>query len=364
MGTPSRSTSLSAALILAAICTGATAFAGVTGIHEMKLSPPGTGADDGSCLQQTTEISQEFSRLTGASIVEVACETDDLHRNVAIIRYAAPEPIQAYDSNEPLTAYFAPIYTSAEACAAGLAAELPIFRRHTNLEPFAAYCQGIGSSNFDGILDPTGPTSTKALSTAIYAANPAGSLPVSRKRFDGAIIGLPPLEPESIKATIWSIGQRAGIDVVAISLGRGLASWEINASYYASKRLNLLALDLSYFGPAALGTSCESTATLLNQTWSSKGLIEVHFFCMDASSDTRRLGVTWWTSSTSDDEDFTVTMLSAEYSDAAACESGRQQVVEKLTGAGETVHVSYCSYAAFPSSRRTNPLRVTVISKP
>lgn len=364
MRTPCRSTSLSAALILAAICTASTVFAGVTGIHEIKLSPPGTSADDGSCLQQTIEISREFSRLTGASIVEVACETDDLYRNVASIRYAASGPIHTYDSNEPLTTYFEPTYKSAEACAAGLAAELPIFIRHTALEPFAAYCYSAGLSHFDGLLDATGTTGSEGFSTAIYAVNPAGSLPVSRKRNNGAFIGLPPLEPESIKATIWSIGQRAGVDVVAVSVGRSLASWEINASYYGSKRLNLDAMNLGYFGPAALGTSCESTATLLNQTWSSKGLIEAHFFCMDSSSDTRRLGIAWWTSNVLGDEDFTVTMLSAEYSDTAACESGRQQVVEKLTGAGETVHVAYCSYADFPSSRGTNPLRVTVISKP
>ena len=361
MRTPSRSTSLSVALILAAICAASTAFAG---IHELKLSPPGTGADDGSCLQQTTEISREFSRQTGASIVEAACESDDVYRNVAVIRYAAPEPIHTYDSNESFTTYFAPTYESAEACAAGLAAELPIFRRHTTLEPFAAYCYSIGSSHFDGLLDATGITGTEGFSTAIYAVNTARSLPVSRKRNDGAVLGLPPLEPETMKATIWSIGQRAGVDVVAISVGRSLASWEIYASYYGSKRLNLLAMDLGYFGPAALGTSCESTATLLNQTWSSKGLIEAHFFCMDASSNTRRLGITWWTPSALDDGDFAVTMLSAEYPDTAACESAKQQVIENLTGAGETVHVAYCSYAVFPSSRRTNPLRVTVISKP
>lgn len=348
MRIPNRFSCASAILILAAYCSATSAFAA---IHQLKLAGPGTSPDDPACVSQANDIAQEFARLSGVTIIEVACQSDIVAENLAIIRYAAQDPVNVYNSSADQFDHLNNGYDTAEDCAAGLAAEIGIYSRHTGISPFAAYC-------FNSMTPGSGWIGT--YKTAIYGINPNQGLPASRKHRAGATIGLPPLDIPAVKAMATGIAQRSGIDIVSVSIGQGLSTWEISASFYGTKNVNVLAEPLGHFGP---GNSCEENAAALNQAWSASGLIDVGFFCMDASRNARRLGMFWWSSHSFSGEDFVINRLDTDYPDAEACQAGKVKLVDSLTRAGERVAAAVCSHTYTPTAGNPLPYQVTVITK-
>ena len=335
-------------MILAACGSATSAFAA---IHELKLAGPGTSPDDPACVKQANDIANEFGRLSGVTIIEVACQSDIVAENLAIIRYAAPDRINVYNSSADQFDHLNNGYDTVEECSAGLATEVDIYSRHTGISPFAAYC-------FNSMTPGSGWVGT--FKTAIYGINPNPGLPASRKHRAGATITLPPLDIPAVKTMATGIAQRSGIDIVSVSIGQGLSTWEISAAFYGTKNVNILAEPLGNF---AAGTSCEENATALNQVWSTSGLIDAGFFCMDASRNARRLGMFWWSSHSFSGEDFIINRLDTDYADIESCQAGKAKLVDSLTRAGEHVVAALCSHAYTPAPGKPLPFQVTVITK-
>jgi hypothetical protein len=323
-----------------------SAFAAV---HELRISGPVLVDEDPSCQAQSTEIANVFAAQTGAAIIEVACQRGVIDEPVAVIKYAAPAKANVFNPNSPIFDHLSIAYDTPEACAEGLATEVPMFTRHTGLNPFAAYCHMSFS-----------PGAPKTFRTAIYAVNTVGQLP-GRKFTAGTTIANTVVDPAAVKAAAFAMGQRAGLDMLWTGTGRGLYAPEITATWYGNDQMNLVSQEFGYV-PAQM--SCGETAAALNANWAAKGHLEVDFFCMDAFDNVREIGAFWWSRHALDDEDFSVTRFTTDHADIAACETARQSAVDGLQRAGETVLASLCSHAAYPHPKRpVPPLRVTVITK-
>ncbi len=345
-----RTSATSALLILAAHFSATSAFAA---IHELKLTGSASAPNDPTCIQQATDIASKFSESAGVSIVEIVCQADYVTEKLAVIRYAAPNPVNVYNSSADQFDHHNTGYETAEDCSAGLAAEIDVYRHHTGISPFAGYCYNSMTPGSGWVAN---------YKTAIYGINPKPGLPASRKFSAGTSIGMPPMDIPSVKIMTTDIARRAGIDIVSVNIGHGISNLEISASFYGSQYVNILSEPLGHFAP---GTSCEENAAALNQSWNTSGLIEAGFFCMDASRDARRLGMVWWSHHPFSGEDFVVNHLDTKYPDANACNTGKVKLVDGLTRAGELVAAAICSHShnEIPTSRNPLPYQVTVITK-
>lgn len=348
MRTPNRPSIGALIILLVGYFSAQTAFAA---IHQLKLAAPITTENDQECNTQVTTIAEHFAQISGVSVIETFCEPDIIHNQVGIIRYAAPNQINIYDSNSDQFGHFNIGYSTSEACSEGLAIELPIYTRHTGLQPFAAYC-------YYTMTPGSGWKGT--FKTAIYGINPSPGRPARRKHMTSSPIGLSPLDIPGVNASATAIASRAGIDIVSIGIGRGFSTWEISAAFYGVDNANLLTNEVGYFDP---GVSCEENAANLNQTWAAQGLIEANFFCMDALHNVRRLGLLWWSSHSFTGEDFVINHLETDYPDAEACQLAKTKIVDNLTRAGENVLTALCSHTNVPTAGKALPYQVTVITK-
>ena len=329
--------------------SGLTFAATTLGIHELRISGPVLGADDPSCAAQTTEISTAFAQQAGVSVVDVACHLGFVGEPIGIITYAAPQSIDVFNPNASIYDHFDSGYATSALCADGLSRELPLFKRHTGLTPFAAYCHGS--------LEPNG---THSFRTAIYAINTLGRIQ-GRKYTEGFKFDDAPMNPDAIANVAFESGQRAGLDMLWTGTSRLFSGRGIAAAYYGNQQLYLLSRDFGYAHPEV---NCDAMASQLNRDWAASGTPEAHFFCMDSLRNVRRLGLFWWSSHALNDEDFSVTQFAGDHGDRATCEVAREAAVAKLTRAGEKIIASLCGHVAYPyPDRPLPPLRVTIISR-
>jgi len=327
------------------LCISGTAYPAV---HELAISAPVLTESDPNCPQEASRIGQAFAQQSGVTIIEVACGYNQISDPTAFIKYSAPTKVSTFNPNAAMFDLHAVGYATAGECAEILAREIPLFVKHTGLQPFASYCH----------ID-TNMIASRKFRPAIYAIN-TGNQITGRKYSTGTHLDNLPVDPAAVSAVAFDLGHLAGLDMLWTGIGQGFSSLELTATYYSSEELHLHSASFGYVNPQV---GCDEMAANLTSHWAGKGPVENVFFCMDATNGALRIGSLWWSPSYLAEDDFTVTRFATRHADFTTCEAARESTVAELRRAGENVLGSLCSHIAFPDPKRPlPPMQVTVIT--
>ena len=321
------------------------------GVYELKIPGPGTQFNDPSCKSEATAIAENFAKASGAVIVEVDCQSGSANVHKAVIHYVATARVSIYDANRDIVPIVSLSYAKMEDCVQGLAAEVPVFRQHTGLDPFASWCYVAHRSDY-GLRD--------TYLSAIYAVNP-GSEIANAKHLTYATISNPPVAPAALANVAREMAERAGVDVVWSDASLGMGLWHAAVAYYSENEITLSADTLGHLPTI---DACNAKAASLNAAWTASESTDTHFFCMDAHYGVPQLGLMWRSTPDQKDKEFTITRFNKDYLNQDACEAAGSEMVNRLTQNGQVVLASICVHEKYPEAGEPlPPLQLTIITR-
>ena len=321
------------------------------GVYELKIPGPGTQFNDPSCKAEATAIAENFAKASGAVIVEVDCQSGSANVHKAVIHYVASARVSIYDANRDIVPTVSPFYANMEDCVQGLAAEVPVFRQHTGLEPFASWCY-VAHRSTAALRD--------TYLSAIYAVNP-GSEIANAKHLTYATISNPPVAPAELANVAREMAERAGVDVVWSDASVGIGLWHAAVAYYSENEITLSADTLGHLPTI---DACNAKAASLNAAWAARESTDTDFFCMDARSGVPQLGLMWRSTPERKNEEFTITRFHTDYLNQAACDGAGSEMENRLRQNGQVVLASMCLHEKYPrTGDPLPPLQLTIITQ-
>lgn len=135
-------------------------FAGIYKLTFRRVAPV---SDQKRCEAFSMETAKEFSRQSGAQVIDYGCEKDDYTARGwdAVITYQAEKPF-SLTSTHRAASYSTALYANSDDCNQQLTAQKDLFVRTTGLDVLTAYCMlDLGSRRFETRIDALGTSEIK-----------------------------------------------------------------------------------------------------------------------------------------------------------------------------------------------------------
>ncbi len=149
-------------LSLAVLFLGASQIC-LAGVYKLTLRRVAPVSEQHRCETFVEETAKEFSRQSGAPVIDYGCEKDNYSARGwdAVITYQAEKPL-AFTSTHSSSSYSAALYVSWDECHQRLSSQRDFFSKTTGLDVLTSYCMlDVGTRRFESRIEALGTSELK-----------------------------------------------------------------------------------------------------------------------------------------------------------------------------------------------------------